>query len=367
MKRCKRCVLPETVPGIFFNQAGICSFCLSYKKEVYFGEEELRKIIDSIKNKNSHYDCIVPLSGGRDSCFVLYMAKVVYGLKVLAVNYDNEFRNDQALTNMHNACKRLNVKLISFCSKINIAKKMVRSGIGAGISKGFCGIVGPLCSACSYGYKSVVYRAAKTNNVPLILWGESQAEQTLHMRKIPKDESLKQNKSGYLGHYFRLMYGWFRLLQQFEFPANSNNTLFTPALKNKDIKEIRLFDYIVWDRNKIKETITKELDWEKPIGFISTWRTDCKLHHFMNYCHFKMFGCSKDCFGYCNMINSGQMDRRDALRQEKKMLATHFDGIEELLRDEIGLSNKEVATILHLKSFNLWEGESICRIRNVSE
>jgi len=130
-----------------------------------------------------------------------------------------------------------------------------------------------------------------------------------------------------------------------EFPVPGNSVVAYPALKNKNIKEIRLFDYIVWDRNKITSTITKELGWEKPSGAISTWRIDCKLHHFMNYCFFKMFGCSKDCFGYSNMINSGKMDRKDALRQEEQMLATCTRGIKELLRNEIGLTEKETAAI----------------------
>ena len=92
--------MPETVPGITFDKDGICSFCLSYQKEEYLGEEELERIIASIKKEDNEYDCIVPLSGGRDSSYVLYMAKAIYDLRVLAVSYDNEFRTDQALVNM---------------------------------------------------------------------------------------------------------------------------------------------------------------------------------------------------------------------------------------------------------------------------
>jgi len=345
MERCTRCVMPETVPGISFDSDGVCSFCLSYKKEVYFGEDELIRIINSAKEKKNKYDCVVPLSGGRDSSFVLYAAKVLYGLKVLAVSYDNEFRNEQALVNMRKACVKLNVKFISVRSKINIAKKIVRSSVRCSISDGICQIAGRLCGACAYGYRSVVYRAAEKYNVPLILWGESQAEKTMEMQKMITDriEKLAVNKQA--NKKFHTLFNLFRLLQRLEFPVPGNSVVAYPALKNKNIKEIRLFDYIVWDRNKITSTITKELGWEKPSGAISTWRIDCKLHHFMNYCFFKMFGCSKDCFGYSNMINSGKMDRQDALRQEEQMLATYTRGVKELLRNEIGLTEKETAAI----------------------
>ncbi len=113
MKRCSKCICPETYPGIQFYD-GICNFCLNYERQKPLGEKELRKILASSKGKK--YDCIVPLSGGRDSTFVLYMAKN-YGLNVLAVNYDNEFYSKQVQINMKNACKILGVDFISFRSK----------------------------------------------------------------------------------------------------------------------------------------------------------------------------------------------------------------------------------------------------------
>ncbi|MFH1766565.1 MAG: ATPase, partial [Patescibacteria group bacterium] len=140
MKRCQRCIMPETVPGITFNRDGICDYCLNYQKERYFGKKELEKIIASIIKEENEYDCIVPLSGGRDSTYILYMAKAIYNLKVLAVSYDNEFRIGQALINMQNACQRLNVDFISVRSKRGIAQKIVKSSIRSSISPKRLGI-----------------------------------------------------------------------------------------------------------------------------------------------------------------------------------------------------------------------------------
>ncbi len=355
MKRCERCVMPETVPGIKFDRDGVCNFCLSYKKEVYLGEKELVKIIDSVRKEKNRYDCIVPLSGGRDSSFVLYMAHAVYGLKVLAVHYDNEFGDRQALINMRNACRRLKVKCISIRSKINSAGKIVYYGMRrAVLDRDMRKIINSLCTACSYGYRSVVYRAAEKYKVPLILWGASQSEWAGPAQRTAMNAIETPAGPGHAQTSFRMKcrrgifsvcHRAFRRLQELEFPVPGNKIPSFPALKNKNIREIRLFDYIAWDRRKIKATIAKELGWEKPPEAPSTWRFDCKLHHFMNYCFIKMFGCSKDCFGYCNMINGGQMDRQEALSQEEKMLATHADGIRELLRNEIGLSEEEVSVI----------------------
>jgi len=106
-----------------------------------------------------------------------------------------------------------------------------------------------------------------------------------------------------------------------------------------------VFDYILWDREKIKETIMRELGWKKSYGHVSSWRTDCMLHSLVNYVYFKLFGCTKDCFGYCNMINSGQMDREEALKQEEEITANITKNIPELLEDKIGLSRNEATKI----------------------
>lgn len=348
MRRCERCVMPETVPGITFDEAGICSYCLDYQEEEYYGQEKLERIIASVKKRGNEYDCIVPLSGGRDSTYVLYLASVIHNLKVLAVNYDNEFRVDQALTNMRNACKRLGVDFVSVRSRWDIAHKFVRSAIRSPVPFGEFG----LCRACAYGYRSVVYRAAEEHKVPLILWGESQAEATLDMeRKAFKALGRKGSRLRKCLNidYYRARY--YLQLQRLEFHVPGNRILSRkpPILSDDGVRGIRVFDYIPWDRDTIKETITRELGWEKPDGHVSTWRTDCMLHALVNYCFFVLFGCSKDCFGYCNMINSGQMAREEALRQEEEMAANHAKNVRELLEDKIGLSEEEADRILSFR------------------
>ena len=348
MKRCTRCVLPETVAGITFNQDGVCNFCLNLKIEKCLGEKELEKIIASIKKKGK-YDCIVPISGGRDSAFVLYAAKVTYNLRVLAVNYDNEFRTEQALINMRKICSVLNVDFISFRSKRDIAQKIVKYGIESSISGRRIKYPG-ICRACTYGYRSVVYKAAEEYEVPLILWGETQAENTSDIREIAFG-LLQRKKSKYLRRFDRLKSyktEYCSLLQRLEFrvPGNSILTSETPKLMNKGIKEIRLFDYIPWERKKVKETIMGKLGWTPPPNNISTWRTDCMLIPLENYYFYKLFGCSKFAFAYRTMINMGQIDRKEALRQDEEMSLTIEEKVRELLKNKIGLSKKEVSKIL---------------------
>jgi hypothetical protein len=346
MKRCTRCILPETVPGISFNIHGVCCFCTDYQNLQYSNEEELQKLVGLIKKEDNEYDCIVPLSGGRDSTFVLYMAKAVYDLKVLAVNYDNEFRIDQALINMQNSCKALDVDFISVRSKRNVAQKIVLNAIRIALPQGLDEISQIFCFACAYGYRSVVWRAAEKYKVPLILWGSSNVEKSLDIKeRMIVQTGISKPRKLFNIYYYKHEY--YKLLQRLEFPVSGNSIFFRgiPTLKNKNIKEISFFDYVPWDRKKIKETIMKELGWRKPPNRASTWRIDCMLHDFLNCCFYYRFGCTKDCFGYFNMINSGQMNRAEALVQEGKMVKTITKNIRELLKNKIGLSEKEVLKI----------------------
>jgi len=78
MRRCTRCILPETFPGIRFDEDGVCNYCLEYKPVNVLGEEALVKVLDGYRGKGREYDCIVPISGGRDSSFVLHQMEVWY-------------------------------------------------------------------------------------------------------------------------------------------------------------------------------------------------------------------------------------------------------------------------------------------------
>jgi len=359
MNRCKRCIIPDTVPGVSLDEEGICNLCRSYKPPQYQGEEALAELVSFIKGKGERYDCIVPISGGRDSSFVLYTAATKLGLRVLAVNYDNEFRADQAVRNIRTAAERLGVELLEIGSKRNIATKIVRREIRHVLPQGLPAIIMVLCIACSYGYKAVTYRAAIKHRVPLIIWGSSQIEKS-------EDVAVRafadiQRRSGFAGSrsLFSRLFDWnylllqyYHLLQRIEFHVPGNPILADRpvTLNNPDIKEISLFDYLPWDRRQIKETIMSQLGWQKPEDHVSTWRTDCILHDMVAYCFVNPLGCSKACFGYSNMINSGQMTREEALAQEEAVSGRFSESLERLLRDRIGLSEKEIERIRRLEA-----------------
>ena len=112
---CKKCLFPNTKPDLYFDDNGICDSCNSanikhglldnLNKNINWDtrKDELFKFIDTKLKKNiSDYDCVVPVSGGKDSTWQVYVAKNILNLKVLAITFD---QFDQTETGVHNLKK----------------------------------------------------------------------------------------------------------------------------------------------------------------------------------------------------------------------------------------------------------------------
>lgn len=113
-KRCSRCGLPNTYPGVQFNNITVCNYCVYF--DMYNEREEIIKseladkftgLIKSVRKENHHYDCIVAYSGGKDSTFLLYFLKKKLGLNILAHVFDNGFISATAKKNIKQVTKTL--------------------------------------------------------------------------------------------------------------------------------------------------------------------------------------------------------------------------------------------------------------------
>ena len=93
MRICKRCIQPDSRPGIYFNEDGVCGACLweDEKKSIDWNsrEKELQEIAKWAKNtKKGNYDCVIGVSGGKDSTWQVYVMKHRHKMKPLAVTFD---------------------------------------------------------------------------------------------------------------------------------------------------------------------------------------------------------------------------------------------------------------------------------------
>ena len=107
-KVCTRCVMDSTDPAITFDESGVCSFCKRYEEvRAHSGyrpgesERELERTVRVMKERgrDREYDCILGLSGGVDSAYMLYLANKL-GLRVLAVHVDIGWNSEMAVSNI---------------------------------------------------------------------------------------------------------------------------------------------------------------------------------------------------------------------------------------------------------------------------
>lgn len=132
MKRCKRCLLPETAPGADLDSSGACHYCRTYKRADRQISESLQKdreadlercIADS--RGPGAYDCLVCLSGGKDSVYLLYKLKKEYGLRVLAYTTDIDI-GDVAWNNIRRCVDKLDVEHIVYKPEREFYRRLFR-------------------------------------------------------------------------------------------------------------------------------------------------------------------------------------------------------------------------------------------------
>jgi len=351
MKRCIRCILPESYPEINFDEQGVCNFCREFKKYQVKGDKTLKGLIIANRTKDSKYDCIVPLSGGRESSYVLFYIRNVLGLNPLAVQYDNDFVTEQARLNIDNAVSILGVDFISVKSKKRLRRKIAYDSFKLSMKKDLMKAVSSLCSHCWIGEESAVYGVSLQKNTPVIVWGDSQEEITPFDPKLGYYHKMNNNQlsrlhklNGKLGillsplifSYLRLKYNGRQFKKEFCYDRKAVSPALRPGL--------HFFDYVEHNENAIIETIKKEIKWDKSPYSILPWRFDCTIAIVGEYFKKINSGWNKQDIDLSNMIRKNLISREEALN-----LITVDDKLEiekiKTLFSQMGFSIKEIQVL----------------------
>ena len=167
---CTSCGLPSNYPSITYNDEGVCSLCQNfdnYQAQVahYFRNlNDLKKLIETRKRSNSEYDCMMLLSGGKDSTYALAKLKEL-GFRVLAYNFDNGFISEEALDNARKICNDLNVDLLidstEAMNKIFIDSLQRHRNV---------------CNGCFKTIYTLSTHVALEKNIPIIVTGLSRGQ-----------------------------------------------------------------------------------------------------------------------------------------------------------------------------------------------
>lgn len=169
---CKRCLFPDTKPDLYFDDEGVCDACRSAERKhgiensIDWDErrQDFEKILADVKaKKRGKYDCIVPVSGGKDSTWQVYAMAKIHKLKVLAITFD---QFDQTPTGEYNikVLQDIGVDHIHFTLNPNIVRKLVKKGLE---------LIGDPYWVNHVGIFTIPFYFANTLSVPLIVYGEN--------------------------------------------------------------------------------------------------------------------------------------------------------------------------------------------------
>ena len=311
------------MPGIAFDSEGTCSYCLTYRKQSIAGEAALISILDSFRNSSSEYDCIVNLSGGRDSSYTILKMVKDYNMKVLAVNYQNPFTHHLAKQNIKNIREILGVKLIGFSFKKGFHEKILRLNLKALLNHPDPAMVPMVCISCKLIWKNIL-DIARANNIRLIISGGNLYEQTSFKRALLGSSQNQDIKSYYASYIFGLArhaLGNIQYLRpQTLIPTIKGYLYSNPysplvRLKGRNMVKIDLFHYLPWDEAEVVGRIQNELDWQYPQGGSGSWRFDCQISHLKDLLYLKTLGLTEKDDFYSRLIREGKISRTDALNR----------------------------------------------------
>ncbi len=260
MKYCKNCILPSSRPNVFINSNGLCnSKCSSDPKKIIWKKRkiEFKNLVKNIKLKNNLYDCIIPVSGGKDSTWQVLTA-LKYKLKPLCITWKSPQRNSIGSANLENLIK-LGVDHIDFTINPIIEKKLIFRSFQ---------LEGSPALTMHMAMHNIPKIFAEKYRVPLIIWGENPAFEYGSKEKDLKgpEASLKwRKKFGNLPKNFSKISKGINKRDLHPYISHLNK-------KNK-VKEIFLGHYFFWDPRKILEIVKKK-------GFKKNSKTIVGLYDF---------------------------------------------------------------------------------------
>ena len=166
LQKCTKCILPSTYPFISFDENGISNFYKNYTKQVYLGENKFLELIDKYRSKNNEPDCIVGLSGGRDSSYGIHLLKTKYKMNPIAFTYDWGLTTDLSRVNQAKICGKLGIEHIIRSANIKNKREYVRKNIMAWLAKPHLGML-PVVQAGDKAFMSLPAKISKETGVEL--------------------------------------------------------------------------------------------------------------------------------------------------------------------------------------------------------
>ena len=360
LKRCTKCILPETMPFISFNSEGVCNYCENYElRNIPKDKSLLFDLVEKYRKPNGN-DCLLPFSGGRDSCYGLHLAVKELKVKTLAYTYDWGMVTDLGRRNISRMCSKLGVENIIIAADISKKRKHIANNISAWLKSPNLGMVSIFTAGDKHFFRHIE-TVKKQNDISLNLWGINPLEVT-HFKAgflgVPPDfEEKKVYSSGGLKqlNYQRLRFG--AMTKSFGYFNSSiwdtiSGEYYRSYHRKKDY--FHIFDYWRWDEDVINDVLLNEYDWEMAKDTKTTWRIGDGTAAFYNYIYYTLAGFTEHDTFRSNQIREGQISRDEALKLVQDENKPRYPNLQWYL-DTIGLDFESVISRINSLPRNYFE------------
>ena len=334
LKRCTKCIYDERVAYITFDKNGVCNYCHQLEKlkedygtESIKGEETFAKIIEQIKKdgRGKRYDCIIGVSGGTDSSYMLYLTKK-WGLRPLAVHYDNTWNTAIATENIRKVLTALDIDLYTHVTDNKEADDIFRAFFFADVAE--------IEASTDLALAEVMYRAAWKYGVKYVLEGHSFITEGI----------TPVGRNYFDGKYIRSIHKMFGRLPMKSYPLMTlGRFLFWTVFAR--IQKIRPFWYIDYNKEDARAFLEKEYDWKYYGGHHLENRVTAFFHsvYLPQKFHTDMRNNT-----LAALVRNGKMSREDAWAEYNKPPHAEKDLV-EYFKKRLNLNDEQYEEVMSRK------------------
>ena len=351
LKRCTKCILPETMPFISFDSDGVCNYCRNYKlRNTPKPKQELFELVKPYR-RNNEPDCIVPFSGGRDSCYSLHL--IVNELKMTPITYTYDWGmvTDLGRRNISRMCSKLGVENIIVAADIAKKRYNIRKNLTAWLKAPYLGMISILTAGDKHFFQHIE-TVKKQTGINLNLWGINPLEVTHFKAGFLGIKPDFEEKRVYMpGIYNQVRYQYLRFKAMLNSPGYFNSSLWD-TLSGEYYRSFvektdyfHVFDYWRWDEKIIDNTLS-EYDWELAPDTNTTWRIGDGTAAFYNYIYYTVAGFTEHDTFRSNQIREGQITREEALDLVKDENRPRYQNIRWYL-DTLNMDFAEVINVIN--------------------
>lgn len=355
LKRCSRCLLPETHETLVLDAAGVCNVCRAQevKSQINWSErlEQLDSLVAEYRGRY-RYDCLVPFSGGKDSTWTLYYLMKRYpGLKPLVVRFNHGFLRPNLRENCDRVFRKLGVDVHDFSPSWKVVQRLMLQSF---LEKG------DFCWHCHTGIFAYPMQVAIKEQVPLIFWGEPSAEYSAYYsydqpENVDEERFNRYVNLGISAEDMLIRLDGFveeRDLEPFRYPALKD-------LRSLGYRSVCLGSYIPWDVKLQVNEIESVLGWrgdsvENVPSEYNYEKIECWMQGVRDYIKYIKRGYTRP----THLAAIDLRNQRITLEEARKMIA-QFEGRRpaslDLFLEYVGLSEEEFYTIAIGHQVSPWQ------------